>query len=211
MPGETAGKPSEDRSTLAAQEIAERLAGAIEIHDPEVDRHLTQMASSAALLGAELGLDSGQAMLLRAAAPMHDVGMISTPDGVLRKHGPLTSSERKQMQSHTIVGHQILANSASELLRVAARIALTHHEWFDGRGYPHGLTAEEIPIEGRIAAVADVFDVLLSERPYRPAFETEQATRLIVEESGTHFDPAVVDVLMENVDRALALRDEAGQ
>jgi putative two-component system response regulator len=110
------------------------------------------------------------------------------------------------MESHTTVGHQILADSESELLKMAATIALTHHEWFDGSGYPRGLSGEEIPIEGRIVAVADVLDALLSDRPYRPAMTTEQATELIAEERGTHFDPEVVDTLLDNLDQALELR-----
>ncbi len=164
------------------------------------------MASVAALLGSVLGLDAGRVLLLRAAAPMHDIGKIATPDGVLRKRGPLTRDERKRMESHTVIGHQALTDSPSDLLTMAAAIALTHHEWFDGSGYPGGLRNGEIPIEGRIVALADVFDALLSDRPYRPALATEEAIKLITEESGTHFDPAVVDAFLENLDEALALR-----
>lgn len=188
------------------QETVERLTRAIEMHDPETGRHVSRMASTAALLGERLGLDPERVLLLRAAAPMHDVGKIATPDGVLRKHGPLTVSERMRMQSHTTVGYEILSDSESELLNMAATIALTHHEWFDGSGYPQGLLGDEIPLEGRIVAVADVFDALLSDRPYRPAMTVEQAIELIEEESGTHFDPTVVEALTENLSEALALR-----
>jgi PAS domain S-box-containing protein len=188
------------------QETVERLAGAIEMYDPESSRHVNQIASIAALLGTKLGLDENRVLQLRTAAAMHDIGKIAIPGGVLRKHGKLTPSERERMESHTIVGHQILANSESGVLQMAATIALTHHEWFDGSGYPHRLSGEEIPIEGRIVAVADVFDALLSDRPYRPAFSREQAIELIVSERGTHFDPTVVDVLTENIDAAIALR-----
>jgi response regulator RpfG family c-di-GMP phosphodiesterase len=206
MPDEFAGDPGERVSILAAQETAERLAGAIEMHDPEAGRHITRMASTAAVLGARIGLGTDRVLLLRAAAPMHDIGKIATPAGVLRKQGALTASERKRTQLHTTVGHQILSGSASELLQLAASIALTHHEWFDGSGYPSGLSDGEIPIEGRIAAVADVLDALLSDRPYRPAMTVEQATSLIAGERGTHFDPDLVDALMDNLDEALALR-----
>jgi PAS domain S-box-containing protein len=188
------------------QEIVERLAGAIEMYDPESGFHVSRMALIAALLGTQLGLGANQTQLLQAAAPIHDIGKIAIPDSVLRKRGELTPSERERMESHTIVGHQILANSENNLLKMAAAIALTHHEWFDGSGYPQGLSKEEIPIEGRVAAAADVFDALLSDRPYRPAMTTEQAVKLIVEERGTHFDPDVVDALIENLDEALALR-----
>jgi len=176
------------------------------MHDPETGGHLDRMASTTALLGTKLKLDVNRVALLRTAAVMHDVGKIATPDGVLRERGPLTSSERKRMESHTIVGHEILADSKSELLEMAATIALTHHEWFDGSGYPQGLHNRQIPIEGRIVATADVLDALLSDRPYRPALTVEQATKLIAEESGAHFDPDVVDTLMDNLDAALVLR-----
>ncbi len=188
------------------QETVERLARAIEMHDPETGRHIDRMASISALLGQRLGLDPERVLLLRAAAPMHDVGKIATPDSVLHKRGPLTASERKRMQVHTVVGHEILDDSESELLRMAATIALAHHEWFDGSGYPQGLEGAEIPIEGRIAAVADVFDALLSDRPYRPAFTVEETKETIASERGTHFDPEIVDALLENLDDAVSLR-----
>ena len=113
------------------------------------------------------------------------------------------------MQLHTTVGHEILADSESELLRLAASIALTHHERFDGAGYPRGLAGEEIPLEGRIAAVADVFDALLSERAYRPAFSTSEAVSLLAEGRGTQFDPEVLDLLLDHLDEALAVREAA--
>ncbi len=164
------------------------------------------MATIAAFLGAKLGLDDQRVILLRAAAPMHDVGKIATPDEILRKPGPLTSEERAVMQRHTTVGHQVLADSKSELLQMGARIALTHHERWDGEGYPNGLKEEEIPIEGRVASVADVFDALLSDRSYRPAMTLDEALALIREGRGTQFDPAVVDLLLDNIDELLALR-----
>ncbi len=191
---------------ISHRETVDRLAGAIEMYDPESGRHVNRMASIATLLATKLGLDMHRVRLLRAAAPMHDIGKISTPDGVLRKRETLTPSERERMQSHTTVGHQILANSESDLLKMAATIALTHHEWFDGSGYPQGLSGEEIPIEGRIVAVADVLDALLSNRPHRPAFSAKGAIQLISAERGTHFDPMVVDALMDNLDEALSLR-----
>jgi cyclic di-GMP phosphodiesterase len=188
------------------QETVERLSRAIELHDVETGRHVNRMASVAALLGSELGLDRDRVLLLRAAAPMHDVGKIATPDGVLRKQGELSSDERRLMEKHTTIGHEILSGSDSELLKMAAAIALTHHEWFDGSGYPKRLSDGEIPIEGRIVAVADVFDALLSDRPYRPAMGVAEATDLIASERGAHFDPVVVDALLDNLDEALRLR-----
>lgn len=188
------------------QETVERLACAIEMHDAESGRHVARMARVTSYLGSQLGLDDEQILLLRTAAPMHDVGKIATPAEILRKPGPLSADERKEMERHTEVGHQILADSENELLKMAARIALSHHEWFDGSGYPRGLAGEEIPIEGRIVAVADVFDALLSDRPYRPAMSVEEATDVIRSERETHFDPEVADALIEHLEDALDLR-----
>jgi HD-GYP domain-containing protein (c-di-GMP phosphodiesterase class II) len=183
------------------------LTGAIEIHDSEPGRHVDRLARITAYLASQVGLDDEQILLIRAAAPMHDVGKIATPEEILRKPGPLTPEERAEMERHTEIGHRILADSESELLQMAAQIALTHHEWFDGSGYPQGLKGGEIPIEGRIVAIADVFDALLSDRPYRPAMSTEQAIEVIREGRGSHFDPEVVDVLLEHAEGLLELPD----
>jgi PAS domain S-box-containing protein len=190
----------------SCRETVERLSSAIEMYDPAIGSHLERQAAIAALLGERLGLRPARVQLLRAAAPMHDIGKIAIPDGVLRKRGRLTSSERERMQSHTIVGHQLLAGSASELLKMAATIALTHHERYDGSGYPRGLAEEEIPLEGRIVAVADSFDALLTERPYRSAFAVEEAIELIASERETHFDPRLIDAFRDGIEEILALR-----
>lgn len=188
------------------QETVERLAKALEMHDGETGRHIDRMASLAAFLGERLGFEHDRVLLLRTAAPMHDVGKVATPDGILQKQGALTPVEREVMERHTTVGYEILADSESDLLRLAATIALTHHEHWDGGGYPYGLSGEEIPIEGRIAAVADVFDALLSGRCYRSALSVEDAVEVMHEGRGTHFDPQVVDALLDNLEEALTLR-----
>ena len=188
------------------QETVECLAKAIEMHDAETGRHVQRMGSITAFLGERLGLDQGRVLLLKAAAPMHDVGKIATPEDILQKPGPLTSKERKQMERHTTVGHQILADSDSDLLRMAATIALTHHERWDGSGYPLGLSGEEIPLEGRIVAVVDVFDAILSDRCYWPAMSVDAAAATIREGRGTHFDPQIVDALLDHLEEALSLR-----
>lgn len=188
------------------QETIERLTRAIEMHDAETGQHVHRMAAIAAFLGTKLGLDSDRVLLLRTAAPMHDVGKIATPNEILRKEGPLSEPERAEMERHTTIGHQILADSESELLGMAATIALTHHERFDGDGYPRGLRNGEIPLEGRIVAVADVFDALLSDRSYRPAMSVTEAIEAISDGRGTQFDPEVVDVLLDNRDEVLSLR-----
>lgn len=192
--------------TASRQETVERLAKALEMHDGETGRHVNRMAAVAAFLASQLGLDPDRVLLLRTAAPMHDVGKVATPDGVLRKQGPLTPAERVEMERHTTVGYEILADSESELLQLAATIALTHHERWDGAGYPRGLAGEEIPIEGRITAVADVFDALLSDRCYRAALSVNDAVEVLQEGRGTHFDPQVVDALLGHLDEALSLR-----
>jgi PAS domain S-box-containing protein len=196
-----------DELHVSRQETVERLTKAIELHDSSTGKHVDQMANVAALLGTCLGLDAEQVQLLRLAAPMHDVGKIATPSEILRKPGPLTPDERAEMNRHTTVGHEILANSESELLRVAATIALTHHERYDGSGYPKGLAGTEIPLEGRITAVADVFDALLTDRPYRPALTVEETVEIIKENRGAQFDPQIVDLLLDHLDEALSLRE----
>lgn len=188
------------------QETVERLTVAIEMHDAETGRHVSRMASTAAFLAGQLGLDRERVLLLRTAAPMHDVGKVATPDEILRKQGPLTPEERKEMQRHTTIGHEILSGSDSLLLQMAAEVALTHHERWDGSGYPNGLKGTAIPIEGRIVAVADAFDAMLSDRCYRPALTVAEATKTITAESGTHFDPEIVDILLEHQEEALSLR-----
>jgi PAS domain S-box-containing protein len=197
-----------DELRLSRQETVERLAKAMELHDFSTGEHVDRMARVASFLGARLGLEAEPLHLLRLAAPMHDVGKIATPSEILRKPGTLTAAEREEMNCHTTIGHEILADSESDLLRLAATIALTHHERYDGDGYPQGLAGEEIPLAGRITAVADVFDALLSDRPYRQAFTVDEALETMKEGRGTHFDPAIVDVLVEHLDEALAARDE---
>jgi PAS domain S-box-containing protein len=187
-------------------ETVEHLAKAIEMHDTETGRHINRMAVVAAFLGRQLGLTAERVVLLRAAAPMHDIGKVATPDEILRKEGPLTPAEREEMERHTTVGHQILAGSDNELLSLGATIALTHHERWDGSGYPAGLRGEEIPLEGRIVAVADVFDALLSDRSYRPAMSLEEAVAVMRKGRRTHFDPEVLDLLLGHLDEVVTLR-----
>lgn len=199
-----------DELRLSRQETVERLTRAIEFHDSSTGEHVDRIARVASFLATGLGLDAERVHLLGVAAPMHDVGKIATSDEILRKPGPLTPAERAEMERHTTVGHDILADSRSRLLRVAATIALTHHERFDGGGYPRGLAGEEIPLEGRITAVADVFDALLSDRCYRPALSVGETMEIIEAGRGAQFDPRIVDLLVEGLDEVLVLRDKQG-
>jgi HD-GYP domain-containing protein (c-di-GMP phosphodiesterase class II) len=177
-------------------ETIRRLARAVEMRDIETGGHIERIGLFAAVIGERLELGAERVEMLRIASPMHDVGKIGIPDSVLLKPGKLTSEEMVEMQRHAEIGHELLMGSGSEMLELAAIIALTHHEWVDGSGYPRGLKGEAIPLEGRIVAVADVFDALTSDRVYRPAFGVEQATEMMAAERGTHFDPAVLDALL---------------
>jgi response regulator RpfG family c-di-GMP phosphodiesterase len=191
---------------LSRQETVERLARAIDSHDPSTGKHVLRMGAIVGLLAGHLHLDPEEVDLLRLAAPMHDVGKIATPDEILRKRGPLNDEERAEMERHTLVGGEILAGSEGRLLQLAASIALTHHERYDGSGYPRKLLGVEIPLEGRIAAVADVFDALLSDRVYRPALTVEAAVEVMKAGRDTQFDPEIVDLLLEHIDEVLDIR-----
>jgi PAS domain S-box-containing protein len=202
----TAQQQAIDELRLSRQETVERLTKAIELHDLSTGKHVDRMARVASFLGSQLGLDDERVHLLQLAAPMHDVGKIATPSEILRKPGPLTPEEHEEMKHHTTIGHEILADSESELLRLAASIALTHHEHYDGSGYPQGLVGEEIPLEGRITAIADVFDALLSDRHYRPALTVEETVEVIKAGRGGQFDPRIADLLLKHLDEALSVR-----
>jgi putative two-component system response regulator len=181
----------------AQLELVERLARAAEYRDDETHEHAQRVGRTAALLGERLGLDTSQVSLLRRAAPLHDVGKIGIGDDVFRKPSKLTPEEFSIMQQHVPIGANILADSASPVLRLAEEIVRTHHERFDGSGYPEGLRGDEIPLAGRIVAVADVFDALTHDRPYKHAWPIDEAVEEIRRGSGGHFDPAVVEAFSD--------------
>jgi putative two-component system response regulator len=179
------------------EETIHRLARAVEFRDAHTGLHVERMAAFCRLIALRLGLPPNRCSLIRTASLLHDIGKLGIPDRILVKPGPLTDDERAEIQEHTTLGHRILRGSTSELIRLAAEIALSHHERFDGTGYPRGLIGEEIPLEGRIAAVCDVFDALTTSRPYRPrAFTQEEALELLRSERGKAFDPQVVDAFL---------------
>jgi putative two-component system response regulator len=175
------------------EEIIYRLSRAAEYRDTDTGAHIARMASYCRLIAEALGLDQRQCRSIYLAAPMHDIGKIAVADSILLKPGRLTDGERALMELHTLHGHKILADSKLPLIRQAAEIAVSHHERWDGTGYPKGLRGTEIPLFARIAAIADVFDALTSERPYKPAWSADKAKAYIIEGSGTHFDPACVE------------------
>jgi putative two-component system response regulator len=150
------------------------------------------MSNYSRIIAKHLGLSSHEQELIFYASPMHDVGKIGIPDAILQKPGPLTPEERLIMNRHPEIGYEILSKSDSELMKKSAIIALTHHEKFDGSGYPRGLKGEGIPLEGRIVALADVFDALASRRPYKEAWNLDEIFGFVESQSGSHFDPHVV-------------------
>lgn len=181
------------RALAEAQvEILRRLALAAEYRDDVTGHHAERVGVLAALIADGMGLDGDMVRLLRRAAPLHDVGKIGIPDAILMKPGPLSSAEFEVMKTHTTIGGRILSGSRFEVLQVARTIALSHHERWDGKGYTPGLSGQGIPLVGRIVAVADVFDSLCHERPYKPARPAREAIDVIAGGSGTAFDPAVV-------------------
>lgn len=174
------------------EETIYRLTRASEHRDNETGDHIVRIGHYAALLAAELGLPQEEQDLLRLATPMHDIGKVGTPDAILLKNGPLTPTDWEIMKQHAIAGYDILRDSESALLQKGAEIALSHHERFDGGGYPFGLEGEKVPLSGRIAAVCDVFDALLSRRPYKQPWPLANVLAYMDEQSGRHFDPRVV-------------------
>jgi PAS domain S-box-containing protein len=192
----------------AREETIQRLARAVEVRSAETGGHIERMGRFCELIARRLGLDAEQVELIRVAAPMHDVGKIAVPDSVLLKPGPLNSAERAVMETHAQIGHELLAGSGEELPELAATITWTHHERFDGTGYPRGLEGEGIPLEGRIAAVGDVFDALTHDRVYRPAMAVEEAVDLMRRASGAHFDPEVLDCFLEAMDQVIQISAE---
>jgi len=180
----------------AQLEILQRLAAAAEFRDDETGEHTQRVGDLAARLAMEMGLPVERIDLIRRAAPLHDVGKIGVPDSVLRKAGRLTHQERRIMQTHVTIGASMLSGGQSALVRTAEQIARSHHERWDGAGYPDGIARERIPLESRLVAVADYFDALTHNRPYRPAWPVERTIRKVVAERGRHFDPGVVDALL---------------
>lgn len=188
------------------EETIYRLSRAAEFRDDETGQHLQRMSRYCQLIGRRIGLDEATCELLRIASPMHDVGKLGIPDRILLKPGRLTPEEFAVMKGHAEIGYRILVGSDATPLKIAATIAHTHHEKWDGNGYPRGLKGEEIPLPGRIAAVADVFDALTSARPYKPAWKLEDALELMKTNRGAHFDPNLVDAFFDALPEVLEIR-----
>jgi putative two-component system response regulator len=176
------------------------LLRATELVDAGAGRHLEQVGHYSGVAARALGLAEPRSRAIASACRLHDIGKLGVPDEILLKPGALNEPERKLMERHSTIGHRILADSGTSILDLAASIALTHHEWYDGRGYPQGLTGDTIPLVGRIAAVADAFDALTSDRVYRPALPHAEAVRILREAAGSQFDPDVVSALLDSLE-----------
>ncbi len=191
----------------AQLETVERLAILAEYKDKVTARHIQRMREYSAVIERGLKLPPAEVELILHASRMHDVGKIAVPESILRKPSSLDPHEWTVMRQHSTIGSRILDNSTSQILQAGQLIALHHHERWDGAGYPNGLAGSEIPLWGRICAVADVFDAVTSERPYKPAFPNEEALELLRDGRGKHFDPRVVDVFFECLDEILAIQE----
>lgn len=209
-----------DRAAWLAEEVARATAAivereketilclsrAAEYRDPETGAHILRMACYSQIIARNLGLDEAEQQLILEAAPMHDVGKVGTPDYILLKPARLSEGEFQVMKQHASIGYEILQGSKSPILQAAAEIARSHHEKFDGSGYPLGLKGEAIPLHGRIVAVADVFDALTSERPYKKAWDIDRAAAMLREGAGSHFDPRCIEAFFQGWDEVLAIR-----
>ncbi len=177
-----------------------RLVLAAKFKDEETGGHSLRMGRTCALIAKKLGLDSRTVENIRFTAPLHDIGKIGIPDTILLKKGKLSNEEFEVMKTHTIIGAKIFSDSKSEVLRVAQQIAISHHEKWNGKGYPHGLAGEGIPMVGRIVALVDFFDALTSKRLYRDPFPKNKVIDMIREERAQYFDPKIVDIFLNNLD-----------
>ena len=195
-----------DQLLEATRDTVLRLARAAESRDAETAEHVDRMAAFARIISRRLGMSAEEQALIELAAPMHDVGKIGIPDAILRKQDKLTEEEWLVMRQHPTIGANILSGSRSKLLQMAERIAASHHERWDGTGYPNGLQGTEIPLAGRIVALADVFDALTSPRAYKDAWSVQDAVSHVRKRSGTHFDPRVVGAFEQGLDELLDAR-----
>lgn len=189
-------------------QVVRRLGRAAEYRDNETGLHIVRMSKMAAALGKVAGMNEYECDLLLNAAPMHDIGKLGIPDNILLKPGKLEADEWTIMQTHAQIGADILSGDDSELLKMAEEIALTHHEKWNGKGYPNGLVGEDIPLAGRLCALSDVFDALTSVRPYKKAWSVEKAVDLIKEESGEHFDPRLVELFLQLLPEMIAIKEQ---
>lgn len=190
------------------KEIIACLGKAAEYKDNDTGMHVKRMSHYAKVLGLAAGMSEEEANALQETAPMHDIGKIGLPDYILQKPAKLNEDEIKKMREHPQIGVDILGGQTCLLLNMARSIAISHHEKWDGSGYPHGLKGEDIPLHGRIAAIADVFDALTTLRPYKEAWPVEDAVKLLKEESGKHFDPQLIEIFINSLPDILEVKKQ---
>ena len=193
--------------TNTQKEVVFTMGAIGESRSKETGNHVKRVAEYSKILALKYGLSTEEAEMLKQASPMHDIGKVAIPDAVLNKPGRFDENERKIMDTHAALGYEMLKSSDRSLLKLAATVAYEHHEKWDGTGYPQGLQGEDIDINGRITALADVFDALGSDRVYKKAWDDEKIFNLFKEEKGKHFDPKLVDIFFENLDEFLKIRD----
>ncbi|MGM0507875.1 MAG: HD domain-containing phosphohydrolase [Fusobacteriota bacterium] len=192
----------------AHQDVIYRLANATEYKDPETKNHIIRVGLYSYEIAKKLGLPKRRCELLKLATQMHDIGKVGIPDRVLKKPDKLNDVEWEIMKKHTVYGYSILKGSESEVLKIAANTAQDHHEKWNGKGYPEGKKGKEITLEGRITAIVDVFDALMSKRPYKDPWPLEKTLDIIKEESGEHFDPGIVEIFFEILDKIMEIKDK---
>jgi putative two-component system response regulator len=195
----------------AHHEVLMRLAIAAEYRDEDTGNHIIRVGYMAENLCKLLGESDEYCQMIRLAAPMHDVGKIGIPDSILKSPNALSPEEREIMNKHAEIGYKILANSSVPLFKLAATIALTHHEKYDGSGYPNKLMRNFIPLAGRVVALIDYFDALTMDRCYRKAFTDDKAIEMIIDQSGKHFDPNIVEVFLENIHTFIEIRERVNK
>ncbi|MCJ7580903.1 MAG: HD domain-containing protein [Candidatus Aminicenantes bacterium] len=201
-------KESNKELQEAYSDTIHRLVLAAEFKDQETGDHIVRMSNYCALLAEKLRMPAKVVQDIKYAAPMHDVGKIGIPDNILSKPGKLADEEFRIMSEHTTIGANILAGSKADILKIAQQIALTHHEKWNGKGYPQGLSKKKIPIAGRIVGLADVFDALTSIRPYKEPYPLEAAIEIIKLARGEHFDPELVDCFLKNIQEIVRIKNE---
>ncbi|MBI4998818.1 MAG: two-component system response regulator [Rhodocyclales bacterium] len=194
--------------SMSRQQIIRRLGRAAEYRDDETGNHVLRVGHYSRLIAETHGLGQKASGIIFAAAPMHDVGKIGIRDAILLKPGKLDAAEWEVMRQHPAIGAEIIGDHDSDLLQTARSISLTHHERWDGRGYPAQLKGEAIPLEGRIVAIADVFDALISRRPYKPAYNVDDSLKIMAAQEGSHFDPALMDAFRKTLPEILDVMNE---
>lgn len=201
-------KEVEEETRLSRQEMIQRLARAAEFRDDDTANHVERMSHYCALIARQMGEGDERCQQILLASKLHDVGKIAIPDLILKKPGKLSPAEFEVIKTHSQIGYRILEGSRSKVVQLGATIALTHHEKYNGNGYPQGLRGESIPLAGRICAVADVFDALTSKRVYKDAIPVDEALGILTKERGQHFDPRLVDAFIAAMPEVLTIKEQ---